>query len=122
VFIAAEQGRPMTSELVGEGRVSVVTLTELRVGVLRAPGTTTRALRERTLSRAESFVPLAYDEAVSRHLAALIAAARTAGRRAGAMDAIIAATALSHDLLLLTRDDDFDVLAALEPALRVVRV
>jgi predicted nucleic acid-binding protein len=37
------------------------------------------------------------------------------------MDAIIAATALAHGLTVWTQDDDFDVLAELEPALRVHR-
>jgi predicted nucleic acid-binding protein len=36
VFIAAEQRRPLGSPPSGDGRVSVATLTELRVGVLRA--------------------------------------------------------------------------------------
>jgi predicted nucleic acid-binding protein len=37
------------------------------------------------------------------------------------MDAIIAATALVHDLEVWTQDDDFEVLAELDPALRLVR-
>jgi predicted nucleic acid-binding protein len=37
------------------------------------------------------------------------------------MDAIIAATALAHDLIVWTQDDDFEVLAELAPALRVHR-
>ena len=37
------------------------------------------------------------------------------------MDAIIAATALAHDLAVWTQDGDFDVLAELAPALRVER-
>jgi predicted nucleic acid-binding protein len=37
------------------------------------------------------------------------------------MDAIIAATALTHELAVWTQDDDFDVLAALAPGLVVKR-
>ncbi len=37
------------------------------------------------------------------------------------MDAIIAATALAHDLTVWTQDTDFDVLAELVPELRVLR-
>jgi predicted nucleic acid-binding protein len=37
------------------------------------------------------------------------------------MDAIIAATALVHDLTVWTQDDDFDVLAELAPNLRLQR-
>jgi predicted nucleic acid-binding protein len=62
-----------------------------------------------------------YDEPVAERLADLLAAARDRQRRAGAMDAIIAATALAHDLAVWTQDDDFDVLAELAPALRVER-
>ncbi len=67
------------------------------------------------------FVPVPYDENVAVRLAELLAAARDQGRRAGAMDAIVAATALTHDLAVWTQDTDFDVLAELAPDLRVVR-
>jgi predicted nucleic acid-binding protein len=76
-------------------------------------------LREETLRRARSFVALPYDEMVAQRLGELLAAARARGRRAGAMDAIVAATALVHDLLVWTQDDDFAVLAELASALRV---
>jgi predicted nucleic acid-binding protein len=66
-------------------------------------------------------VSLSYDEPVAEQLADLLSAARAAGRRAGAMDAIIAATALVHDLSIWTHVGDFDVLAELAPALRVHR-
>jgi len=80
-----------------------------------------RVLREVTLARARTFVALPYDENVAERLGQLLAGARAAGRRAGAMDAIIAATALAHDLSVWTQDGDFDVLAELLPALRVHR-
>jgi hypothetical protein len=63
------------------------------------------------LGAASRFIPLAYDEVVAERLADLLATARKQRRRAGAMDAIIAATALVHDLEVWTQDDDFDVLA-----------
>ncbi len=71
--------------------------------------------------RARSFVALPYDEIVAERLGDLLAVVRASDRRAGAMDAIIAATAVAHDLFVWTRDDDFDVLAELLPALRVHR-
>lgn len=120
-FVAAEQGRPLGAPPEGRARVSVATLTELAVGVRRADGEPLRRLREATLSSARRFVPLPYDEAVAERLADILATARAAGRRAGAMDAIIAATALAHDLAVWTQDDDFDVLAELAPELRVSR-
>ncbi len=121
VFIAVEHGRELGPQPDGEARLSVATLTELLVGVHRAPDGATREWRERTLSRANAFIPVPYDENVAVRLAELLASARAQGRPAGAMDAIVAATALTHDLAVWTQDADFDVLAELAPELRVVR-
>lgn len=99
----------------------MATLTELGVGARRASTEPLRELREETLARARRFIALAFDEPVAERLADLLAAARAERRRAGAMDAIIAATALAHDLTIWTQDNDFDVLATLAPALRVQR-
>ena len=121
VFVAAEQRRPLGAPPEGVAQISVATITELRVGVLRARSSELRTLREATLARARSFVPLPYDERVAHRLAELLATARDSGRRAGAMDAIIAATALVHDLEVWTQDDDFAVLAELAPELRIHR-
>jgi predicted nucleic acid-binding protein len=121
VFVAAEQRRALAEPPPGMAQISVATITELRVGVLRARSKPLRSLREATLARAQSFIALPYDELVAGRLAELLAAARDAGRRAGAMDAIIAATALAHDLAVWTQDDDFDVLAELAPELDVHR-
>jgi len=121
VFIATEQQRPLGVPPAGDGRVSVATLTELGVGVRRATTEPARKFREATLTRAQRFIPLAYDEAVADALAILLAEARIQGRSAGAMDAIIAATALVHGLVVWTQDDDFDVLTELAPKLRVQR-
>src|SRR5579885_942827 len=57
VFIAAEVGRPLSRRPTGQARVSVVTLAELRLGVLRSKGAL-RELREATLSYARRFIPL----------------------------------------------------------------
>jgi len=119
VFIAAEQRRPLGIPPAGDGRISVATLTELLFGVRRTTDGPLRTLREETLRRAQRFIALPYDAVVADRLATLLAAARTERRRAGAMDAIIAATALAHDLTVWTQDDDFDVLSQLAPALRV---
>lgn len=121
VFVAAEQRRALGDPPAGEARISVATLTELGVGVRRAGSTPLRELREATMGSARRFIALACDEPVAERLADLLAAARTQRRRAGAMDAIIAATALAHDLTVWTQDDDFEVLARLAPELRVKR-
>lgn len=119
IFVAAEQGRPLGEPPPGDARISVATLTELLVGVHRAGNSSLRELRESTLRYARRFIAMPYDSAVAERLAALLAEARTQRRRAGAMDAIIAATALAHDLTVWTQDDDFRVLGRLAPALRV---
>lgn len=121
VFIAAEQGRPLGDPPAGEARISVATLTELLMGVHRAGQGPLRDVRSSTLGSARRFIALPYDGPVAERLAELLAKARTQRRRAGAMDAIIAATALVHDLAVWTQDDDFAVLADLEPALRLHR-
>jgi len=121
VFIAAEQRRALGAPPDGEARISVATLTELIFGARSARERPMRVLREATLTRARTFIAMPYDEAVAERLAGLLAAARDAGRRAGAMDAIIAATALTHQLAVWTQDDDFDVLAELAPELQVHR-
>lgn len=121
VFVAAEQRRPLGRPPDGDARISVATLTERAAGVRTAAGDELRRLRRTTLERAQRFVALPYDELVAARLADLLVAARRTQRRAWAMDAIIAATALVHDLDVWTQDDDFDVLAELEPELRVHR-
>lgn len=121
VFVAAEQRRSLGEAPEGEARISVATLTELGVGVRLASSPKLRSLREATLGAANRFVALPYDELVAERLADLLAVARRERRRAGAMDAIIAATALVHDLEVWAQDDDFEVLAELSPQLRIRR-
>ena len=121
VFVAAEQQRTLGAPPAGDARISVATLTELGVGVRRAAGEPIPGLREARVGRARRFIALPYDERVAERLADLLATARDRQRRAGAMDAIIAATALAHDLAIWTQDDGFEVLAELAPALRIER-
>jgi predicted nucleic acid-binding protein len=121
VFIAAEQRRALGSPPTGQARISVATLTELSVGVRRADNEQLRRLREATLARAQRFVAIPYDELVADRLADLLATALARRRRAGAMDAIIAATAITHGLTVWTQDGDFVALAELAPGLRVQR-
>ena len=118
VFIAAEAGRPLSRRPGGQARVSVVTLAELRLGVLRSEGEL-RELREETLSLARRFVPLAVTEPVADELAGLLAKLRASERRAKAFDCFVAATALAHELVVVTQDSDFETLQAAEPRLAV---
>jgi predicted nucleic acid-binding protein len=121
VFIAAESGRPMKERPSGQARVSVVTLTELKLGVLRATGAA-REVREATLAEASMFVPLVVGEKVAEELAGLLAKLRAAQRRSKAFDCFLAATALAHQLTVVTQDSDYDELQEVEARLAVLRV
>lgn len=121
VFIAAESGRPMKARPSGEARVSVITLAELKLGVLRAIGAV-RQVREATLAEANMFIPLLVDEKVADELAGLLAKLRATQRRSKAFDCFLAATALAHQLAIVTQDNDYDELQQIEPRLAVLRV
>lgn len=110
IFLASEQIRDIHAYPDGEVRISVVTITELLVGVLRAPDDATRAARQTTLEVARRFIPIPYDEAVAERLARIIGALREAGRRVNLFDAVIAATAAAHGLVVWTQDADFEVI------------
>jgi predicted nucleic acid-binding protein len=118
VFIAREAGRPLDN-LPDEPAISVITLGELHLGVLRAKDGDTRARRLRTLSRVErEFEAIPIDDEVARTFASILADARAAGRRPRAMEAWIAATAVRHGLVVFTQDADFADL----PQVQVQRV
>lgn len=108
VFIADESGRKLdTSLLPNESYVSVVTLAELRVGVLAAKDTDTRARRMRTLEVVSTIEPLPIDAAVAAEWARLRFRIHEAGRRVNVNDLWIAAVALAHGLPVVTQDGDF---------------
>lgn len=114
VFIARETGRsdPVLPDV---GAVSVVTLAELRVGVLLADDPEALERRLRTLAIVESELEaLPVDWDVARIFAELTAGARRAGRRHPVMDTWIAATAIAHHLPLYTEDEDFLAVPRLE--------
>ena len=115
VFIALEAGRAAdATALPDELVVSVITIGELRVGVLAADDLAARALRLRTLDRALRRVPLPVDERVADAWAQLRVRLRDAGRRMPVNDSWIAATALAHGLAVVTQDSDYDVVEGLE--------
>ncbi len=121
VFIAHEQERPF-GDLPDEVAVSVVTLSELRHGVLAADGHERMARRLSTLEVARQIAkPLVIDGAVGDELARLRVALRAIGRAMKVMDAWIAATAMAHGVAVCTQDADFDA-AAEADLIEVVRV
>jgi predicted nucleic acid-binding protein len=119
-FIAREQGRapaPPPGEA-DEIAVSVVTVAELRLGVLLAGDVVSRSTRLATLQLAEALEPLPIDDRVGAAWARLVATLRAVGKRMPINDSWIAATALAHDLAVLTQDADYDVV----PSLRVIKL
>ncbi len=119
VFIAQESGRSLQVEaLPDELGVSVITIGELRAGVLAASTVEARDRRLGTLTAALRLDPIAVDEAVASEWARLRVLLRDAGQRMPVNDSWIAATAMAHDVPLVTQDDDVpDV-----DGLRVIRV
>ena len=121
VFIAREQRRALV-ELPDEVAVSVVTIAELRHGVLAAEEHATRAVRLSTLETARRLgEPLVIDEAVGDELARLRVALKAIRRSMKVMDAWIAATAMTYDVAVCTQDADFDAAHA-AGLLEIVRV
>ncbi|MFV2064202.1 MAG: type II toxin-antitoxin system VapC family toxin [Chloroflexota bacterium] len=119
VFIADETGRPIDStSLPDELAVSVITIGELRAGVLAARDTPILDRRLSTLTAALSLQPIPIDEAVAASWARLRIALRDAGLRMPVNDSWIAATAMALDVPLVTQDDDFPSL----PDLAVILV
>jgi len=105
VFVARESGRELGA-IPEEIAVSVITVAELELGVLRAIDPTVRATRLSTLTRVRSIYPLLPVDAETATCFARIAAAELErGRRRH--DTWIAATALRHGAAVLTQDTDF---------------
>jgi tRNA(fMet)-specific endonuclease VapC len=92
--------------------ISAITLAELSVGPLVAHTQAERRSRQAVLQQVEAdFHPLPFDDAAARAFGSVAASLRARGRKpaARAYDALIAATALAHDLPLYTNNpDDFD--------------
>lgn len=114
VFIAVETGRHLDeAALPTEAAISVVTLAELHAGVLVASDVDTRARRLATLAAVSDVELLVIDEAVAVEWARLRVLLAEAGRRANVNDVWIAATAIAHDLAVVTQDADFGILEEL---------
>ena len=108
VFIARETGRPLrVDELPDQLAVSVITIGELRAGVLAADDVDARDRRLATLTAALTLDPVPIDEAVAQSWASLRIRLRDLGLRMPVNDAWIAATALALSIPVVTQDDDY---------------
>jgi predicted nucleic acid-binding protein len=106
IFVGFEQGRVRPAGLPAL-TVSTITIAELRLGLLAASTVEIRAARLRTLQDALSLQPLPVDEQVADAWAEMRMALRKIGRKLTANDSWIAATAIAHELPLVTQDRDY---------------
>lgn len=114
LFIAREIGRPLDADaLPDELAVSIITIGELRAGVLVADSVETRDRRLRTLTAALELEPIPIDEPVAAEWARLRVLLRDTGQRMPVNDSWIAATALAHGVPVVTQDDDFPAVEGL---------
>ena len=119
IFIAHESGKPLRADVLPDRlAVSVITVGELRAGVLAAANLATRDRRLAALTAVLALSPVPVDDDVAAAWARLRVALRDVGRRMAVNDSWIAATAIALDVPLVTQDKDHvDV-----PGLRVIRV
>ncbi len=119
MFVARESGRPLDEgRLPLELAVSVVTVGELRAGVLAATDVVTRNRRLVTLTEVLTLEAMPVDERVAEEWAGLRVLLSERGQRMPVNDSWIAATAISLHVPVVTQDDDFDEI----PEVAVIRV
>jgi predicted nucleic acid-binding protein len=108
VFIARESGRALdVSALPDDVAVSIITIGELRAGVLAAVDVDTRDRRLATFSAAQALDPIPIDEPVADAWARLRILLRDSDQRMPVNDSWIAATAMSLGVAIVTQDDDY---------------
>ena len=108
VFVARESGRELQAELLpDELAASVITIGELRAGVLAAADVETRDRRLATLTQALALEPISIDGTVAESWARLRLLLRDSQQRMPLNDSWIAATALSLGVPVVTQDDDY---------------
>ena len=119
VFVAHESGRALRAEALPDRlAVSVITIGELRAGVLAARNLDTRDRRLATLTAALALDPVPIDEEVAGAWARLRVTLRDLGLAMPVNDSWIAATAIALGVPVVTQDDDYVEV----PGLRVIHV
>ncbi len=119
VFIADEADRPVDiGSMPDTLAISIITIGELRAGVLAAVDVTTRDRRLSTLTAALALDPVPIDDAVASAWARLRVSLRDRGLRMPVNDSWIAATAMALGVPVVTQDDDFPSI----PDLDIVRI
>lgn len=114
LFIALETDRPLRAAPPPSVQLSIITIGELRAGVLAATSPEARASRLRSLTKALEAEPLPVNDAVAAAWAEMRHAMRGTNSRLPTNDSWIAATALAHGIPVVTQDDDFDAVPGLD--------
>lgn len=94
--------------------VSAMTIAELNVGFLRSTRPREQNRRLSTFLAAAEVLALPFDDTTARTFAELVVWAERAGIRPSVADTIIAATAVTNGLPLVTFDRGFERLAGFE--------
>lgn len=115
LFIARESGRTLATERLPDSlAASVITIGELRTGVLAASDTATRDRRLATLLAAQRIGPLPIDEPTAEAWARLRVSLRDLRKKMPVNDSWIAASALALALPVVTQDDAYFGVPGLE--------
>lgn len=108
VLVAVERGRITMREFIDaddDTALSVITVTELLVGVLRAGDDTRRGIRQAAVDRARAlFTVIDYTPSIAQSHAELLVHTRDTGLPRGPLDLMIAATARATGRTLVTLD------------------
>jgi predicted nucleic acid-binding protein len=112
VLVAVEKGRPLREEALPErSAISIVTVAELRAGVLTASDVESRDRRIVTLEGIGGAAILSVEGKVARAWAAMRAHLVASGRGVSVNEVWIAATAVANDIPVVTQDRDYDALS-----------
>ena len=122
VLVAAEAGRPLRAEaLPKSAAISIVTVGELRAGILAAPDVQSRDRRLYTLERISATTILSLDHRVAQTWAGMRAYLAASGKAVSGNDLWIAATAAAAGMPVITQDRDFHALSGVN-GLTVIEV
>jgi predicted nucleic acid-binding protein len=112
VLIAAEKSRALRVEALPEtAATSIVTVAELRAGVLAAPDIESRDRRLATFELISGSAILPIDDTVARIWAGMRAYLAASNRSVKLNDVWIAATAASREIPVITQDQGFHALS-----------
>jgi len=115
VFIGLEAARLDVARFADfEWGISAITLGELRLGVLQAQSPEAASRRLSTYQLAQRFEALPVDGLVSDAWALLVSRLRAAGRDPAVVDRDLAATAIAHQVPIVTQDADYSAMQDVE--------